>query len=94
MADSFVLLAALISVALIFDFLNAVALHGIPAFDFMVEELQPTVVSVVGVPFDARDLQADFVKLSGVACNVGQLLHCALRGSCVFSCLGLDGAKN
>ena len=57
------------------DLAAADELERIPAFDLLVEQLQPTVVGVVGVPFDARDLQADFVKLSGVACNVGQLLR-------------------
>ena len=48
------------------DLAAADELERIPAFGFLVEQFQASVVGVVGVPFDARDLQADLVKLSGV----------------------------
>jgi hypothetical protein len=44
----------------------------------LVEQFKAAVVDVVGFPFDARDLQAEFVERRGVLRNVGQQCDGAL----------------
>ena len=48
------------------DLAAANELERVPAFDLLIEQFQAAVVGVVGVPFDARDLQADLVQRRGV----------------------------
>jgi hypothetical protein len=38
----------------------------------LIEQFKPSVVAIVGIAFDARNLEADLVELCGVARNVGQ----------------------
>jgi hypothetical protein len=53
------------------DLTAANELHRILPFDFLIEQLKASIIGVVGIAFDARNLEADLVELCGVARNVG-----------------------
>ena len=79
------------------DFAAADELKRIPALDLLIKQLKSSIVSVVGVPLDARDLQANLDAAAFFATSGSKAMaRCA---SCVQSTtasanLRISGSKS